>query len=227
MTTKTDCPILALANVVLPTPEDADLRSPRVVPGDRALLIGQTLPATNGIYVATTTGSALLTGSESYDEGTGEYTVSGLTPGLVYSWRPGYTAYNLTNGTDVLTSAGWFMATGSSVILNGEPGEDVHDSLYVAALARASDADASADWAESFTVLGGERPYQWTAVEGFVLGTTGITFSALSTNPGIPWVPDVNDPTTTPAPVGSAVPLSTDTGVVLFGSDGTPLLLHY
>ena len=227
MSTKTDCALVAIGDVVLTAPEDFDLRSPRVVPGDRALMLGQTDASENGIYSATVSGSALLTGSESYDEGTGACTVSGLTIGLVYSWRPGATAYDLTNGTEVLTEAGWFLATGTSVTLNGQPGEDVHDQLYAAAFVRATDADAAEDWAESFTVLGGQQPYRWTYVEGFTLGTSAIAFTTVGTSPGLPWDLDANPPTTIPAPTGAAAPLTQSSGDALFGSDGSPLMVHY
>jgi lysophospholipase L1-like esterase/flavin-binding protein dodecin len=196
MATKTACSLLATANVTLTAPEAETLGGTRISYGARSLMVGQSTARQNGIYAASESTQA-MTGSESYD-GTGEYTVTGLSTGDVYSWRKGVNGLTLVNGTETLTESGWFLAQDDEVLLTGTPSEDVVDYVANAAWTRAADANDAADWAEAWTVQAAGIWYQWTLVAPFTLGSTAVTISMLVTTPSAPWDADSTDPETTP-----------------------------
>jgi hypothetical protein len=63
-------------------------------------------------------GSSLVPIGQTYS-GAGAYVLNGLTVGRIYSWEKSANDTNLVNGTETMTSTGYFQAQGTSVTLNG------------------------------------------------------------------------------------------------------------
>lgn len=178
MNLKTVCIHKATANVPLSAPTAAFVSGVRVKAGDRMLVVGQTAPAENGIYVGATTGSDFV--EKDLEFVTGEYVVSGLTPGTVYSWYKGGNTNQLVNGTETLLTSGWFVAQGTSVTLGGDIGETIDDSVELAIFARSSDADQASDWSASWGVLVGTELWWWDRPAGFAFGSDAVTISLIT-----------------------------------------------
>jgi hypothetical protein len=62
--------------------------------------------------------SVLARGAQTYN-GSGAYTLSGLTAGRSYYWLKGANDTSLVNGTETLSTSGLFIAQGTSATLNG------------------------------------------------------------------------------------------------------------
>ena len=139
--------------------------------GDRVLLKDQSTAAQNGIYAVDVQGSEKVTGSQTFADGVTPITVSSLTAGVLYKWVKGANTVSLTNGTQVLTQSGTFIAAGTSVTLLGNAAATCLDSVKACGLSRATDAATS-------TLTSGRR----VAVTGGAVGSglwqvTGGTYT--------------------------------------------------
>ena len=178
MNLKTVCIHKATANVPLSAPTAAFVSGVRVKAGDRMLVVGQTAPAQNGIYVAGETGSNFVDEEEVFTLNV--YVVLNLTAGAVYQWTKGVAAVELRNGTETLTQSGWFVAQGTTVTIEGEDTDPVDDIVKAAIWTRATDADDAADWSTSWGVLFGTELWWWERPAGFALGSDAVTISLIT-----------------------------------------------
>lgn len=111
---------------------------------DRLLVGAQATASENGLYTIGPTGSELSPGGSFVDDQT-PVAVNGLTAAKSYYWAKGANTASLTNGVQVLTASGFFVAAGTSVDLLGLSADDVLDSVKAALLTRATDADGDAE----------------------------------------------------------------------------------
>lgn len=75
-------------------------------------------------------GSALVPAGAVYD-GSGQYTLSGLTAGTAYLWVKGANDISIVNTPDTITVSGTFLAAGTSCVMNGTPGATVTATVQV------------------------------------------------------------------------------------------------
>jgi len=111
---------------------------------DRLLLGGQATASENGLHTIGPTGSELSPGGSFVDDQT-PVAVTGLTAAKSYYWVKGANTASLTNGVQVLTASGFFVAAGTSVDLLGLSADDVLDSVKAALLTRATDCDGDGE----------------------------------------------------------------------------------
>jgi hypothetical protein len=145
------------------------------------LLTAQSTPAQNGIYV-TGAGAVSVTITDSFGGGT--KTVSFLVAGRLYYWIP-QNGYNVTNGTETLTAAGFIAASGAgSLTFQGPAGQSQADSLYEAGLVRLSLFDAPNEFPVELVVnvTGGTSANTWWQLTSTVVtvGSSAITFSQIT-----------------------------------------------
>ena len=145
------------------------------------LLTAQSTTAQNGIYV-TGAGAVSVTITDSFGGGT--KTVSTLVAGRLYYWIP-QNGYNVTNGTETLTAAGFIAASGAgSLTFQGPAGQSQADSLYEAGLVRLSLFDAPNEFPVELVVnvTGGTSANTWWQLTSTVVtvGSSAITFSQIT-----------------------------------------------
>lgn len=107
---------------------------------DRVLIKNQSSASENGIYAVDVQGTEKVTGSQTFADTVTPITVSGLTAGVLYRWTKGANTASLTNGSQVLTASGTFIAAGTSVTLLGSSAAAVLDSVKACGVSRATDA---------------------------------------------------------------------------------------
>jgi hypothetical protein len=145
------------------------------------LLTAQSTTAQNGIYV-TGAGAVSVTITDSFGGGT--KTVSTLVAGRLYYWIP-QNGYNVTNGTETLTAAGFIAASGAgSLTFQGPAGQSQADNLYEAGLVRLTLFDAPNEFPVELVVnvTGGTSANTWWQLTSTVVtvGSSAITFSQIT-----------------------------------------------
>jgi hypothetical protein len=145
------------------------------------LLTAQSTPAQNGIYV---TGAGAVSVAITDSFGAGTKTVTTLVAGRLYYWIP-QNGYNVTNGTETLTVAGFIAASGAgSLTFQGPAGQSQSDSLYEAGLVRLSLFDAPNEFPVELVVnvTGGTSANTWWQLTSTVVtvGSSAITFSQIT-----------------------------------------------
>lgn len=145
------------------------------------LLTAQSTPAQNGIYI---TGAGAVSVAITDSFGGGTKTVSTLVAGRLYYWIP-QNGYNVTNGTETLTAAGFIAASGAgSLTFQGPAGQSQADSLYEASLVRLSLFDAPNEFPVELVVnvTGGTSANTWWQLTSTVVtvGSSAITFSQIT-----------------------------------------------
>lgn len=86
-------------------------------------------------------GSSLIPAGTLYS-GAGAYVLNGLVAGTYYSWEKGANDTDLVNGTQTLTSTGWFLAQGPSVTLHGTASQLITALVRWPRIYTASEVDA-------------------------------------------------------------------------------------
>jgi hypothetical protein len=143
VTVYADARLAFLANTSLTNPAiEAD--EVELANGDRVLLAAQNTPSQGGLYTLGPTGAEKSPGGTFADDVT-PISVTGLTASQSYVWVKGAGTVSLTNGGDVLTASGLFVAAGTSVTLLGLEADPVADSVKAALLTRATDANQDAE----------------------------------------------------------------------------------
>jgi len=145
------------------------------------LLTAQSTPAQNGIYV---TGAGAVSVAITDSFGAGTKTVTALVAGRLYYWIP-QNGYNVTNGTETLTAAGFIAASGAgSLTFQGPAGQSQADSLYEAGLVRLTLFDAPNEFPVELVVnvTGGTSANTWWQLTSTVVtvGSSAITFSQIT-----------------------------------------------
>lgn len=145
------------------------------------LLTAQSTPAQNGIYV---TGAGAVSVAITDSFGAGTKTVTTLVAGRLYYWIP-QNGYNVTNGTETLTVAGFIAASGAgSLTFQGPAGQSQADSLYEAGLVRLSLFDAPNEFPVELVVnvTGGTSANTWWQLTSTVVtvGSSAIMFSRIT-----------------------------------------------
>jgi hypothetical protein len=145
------------------------------------LLTAQSTPAQNGIYI---TGAGAVSVAITDSFGGGTKTVSTLVAGRLYYWIP-QNGYNVTNGTETLTAAGFIAASGAgSLTFQGPAGQSQADFLYEAGLVRLTLFDAPNEFPVELVVnvTGGTSANSWWQLTSTVVtvGSSAITFSQIT-----------------------------------------------
>lgn len=86
-------------------------------------------------------GSSRVPVGQTYS-GAGVYVLNGLVAGYYYSWEKFTNDTDLVNGSETLTSTGWFLAQGTSVTLHGTASALITALVRWPKLATANDLDA-------------------------------------------------------------------------------------
>jgi len=173
---------LTLATALSGTLDGVSLQGTAATVSSRAVLLtAQSTTAQNGIYV-TGAGAVSVTITDSFGGGT--KTVSFLVAGRLYYWIP-QNGYNVTNGTETLTAAGFIAASGAgSLTFQGPAGQSQADSLYEAGLVRLSLFDAPNEFPVELVVnvTGGTSANTWWQLTSTVttVGSSPITFTQIT-----------------------------------------------
>lgn len=93
-------------------------------------------PATGPI-----SGGSIIPGGAAYD-GSGNYTLSGLTVGRTYTWTDGSADISCVNGAETLVASGNFIAQATSVTLTGTPGAVITATVRSTVYLTAAEQDA-------------------------------------------------------------------------------------
>lgn len=93
-------------------------------------------PATGPI-----SGGSIIPGGAAYD-GSGNYTLSGLTVGRTYTWTDGAADISCVNGAETLVASGNFIAQATSVMLTGTPSATITATVRATVHLTAAEQDA-------------------------------------------------------------------------------------
>jgi hypothetical protein len=188
------------------------------------LLTGQTAPAENGLYVTSNGGSSItVTGTFN---GSGNYSVTGLTAGGLYYFLQNTAGNTISNGIDVLTESGYIRANSTTLTISGSPGGSQLNFLVNATLIRATLYDSPNEFPDDLLVrvTGGTGAPTWWRLASVVttLGTSPVTFSQVTVGSLDTGTDD--DPFDNTAPATATPANSTDFSNTAANASTDPLL---
>lgn len=123
-------------------------------------------PATGPI-----SGGSIIPGGAAYD-GSGNYTLSGLTVGRTYTWTAGANDNSCINGAETLTGSGNFIAQATSVTLTGTPSATITATVRSTVYLTAAEQDAR--YSRNLAV------HRSSVAAGEVSGTTETTVATVT-----------------------------------------------
>lgn len=132
--------------------------------------------------VAPVVGGNLVTGGPSYD-GSGNYTLSGLTAAYAYNFVKGANDTGYTNGGGTITSDGDFTTVGTSIVLKGTPSALVTSTVRQVIFL--TQAQLQALFLSSYLIWRGTWAGGTTYAEGDVVYYDGTAWRAERSNVGV------------------------------------------